>query len=280
MKRFFSIIACFFVGLQLWAQQPGAPGAAAALMKGLIIQPSMIDFTLSANETGSKKINIMNNTPQTVQLRMYLNDWERDSSGKHAYYNPGTRPYSCAPWIKLEKDFVEVPPGGQLPVEITLRMPESAELTREMKWAMLFVEVVKERKVQTDSSLVSTINPTFRMGVHIYETPASVQRREMKMLSFKRTSPVADTNIVYTVAVKNEGEVQLRCQSSLELTNLTTGVKTKLGPGLVPLFPGQKRNIQYVIPTNLAKGKYSLLAVVDAGDDLPIEAAQGELELK
>lgn len=281
MKRLFLIAFCFTAfASAAWSQQPGSPGAAAALMKGLIIQPSMLDFALSANETGSKKITIMNNTPATIQLRMYLNDWERDSVGKHAYYTAGSRPYSCAPWVKLEKDFIEVPPGAQLPFEVTLRMPESADMTKDMKWAMLFVEVVKERKVQTDSSLQSQINPVYRMGVHIYETPATVQRRELKMVGFTRTSPLTDTSVIYTVAVKNEGDVQLRCQSSLEITNLTTGVKTKLGPGLIPLFPGQKRNISYELPRSLPKGKYSLLAVVDGGDDLPIEAAQGEVELK
>lgn len=277
MKRIALVTTCLLITVLVAKSQDRN---ATALMKGLIVQPSMVDFTLSANEMGTKKITIMNNTPQAIQLRMYLADWQRDSLGKHTYYGPNTQPYSCTRWIKLEKDFMEVPAGASIPFEVTMRVPDSADFNKDMKWSMLFVEVVKERKVNPDTAVVSQVNPIFRMGVHIYETPPTVKRKEMRMTSFERVPGFIDSSIVYNVAVKNEGDVQLKLKSSLEITNLTTGEKTKLGPNPVPLFPAQKRYISFRIPRELPKGKYSLLAVLDGGDDMPIEAAQGEMELK
>ncbi|HEX2629277.1 MAG TPA: hypothetical protein VHM26_09700, partial [Chitinophagaceae bacterium] len=95
MKRIALITTCFLITALVSHSQDRN---ATALMKGLIVQPSMVDFTLSANEMASKKITIMNNTAQTIQLRMYLADWQRDSVGKHTYYGPNTQPYSCTRW--------------------------------------------------------------------------------------------------------------------------------------------------------------------------------------
>jgi hypothetical protein len=66
----------------------------------------------------------------------------------------------------------------------------------------------------------------------------------------------------------------------VEFTNLATGQKTKLPHYDFPMFPGHTRHVYFKIPADLPKGKYSILGVLDAGEDLPLEAVQKEIELK
>ena len=68
---------------------------------------------------------------------------------------------------------------------------------------------------------------------------------------------------------------------SIELSSAETGAKTALGPKLIPLFPQQDRYVDFTLPADLAKGKYTALAVIDAeDDDVPVEASQKEIIVK
>ena len=45
-------------------------------------------------------------------------------------------------------------------------------------------------------------------------------------------------------------------------------------------MPGQKRRVDLKIPGDMPKGKYQVVAMVDAGDDdVPLAAAQKEIEI-
>ena len=247
--------------------------------KGIFVLPAIIDFNLATSQVGNKTLTIQNRTDAGVQLRVYLSDWKRDSLGKHQYSESGTLANSCAQWINIDKTFIEVPSGATIPLNVTLKIPDSATSVKEMKWAMVFIEVVTEKKAMQDTGVSTAVLPIFRMGVHVYQTPPNLGKKELKMLSFDKVFQSSDST-VYSINCENVGDVHVRVKSSLELTNLTDGTKTKLGPDPVSIFPGARRRIYYKLPATLPKGKYSLLAVLDGGDDMPVEAAQTEIEIK
>ena len=109
------------------------------------------------------------------------------------------------------------------------------------------------------------------MGVHIYQTPPVVSRKEVKLLSF---APLNNMTGTYRLVCENTGDVQVNCISYFELANLAGGNRIRIPAREIPMFPGQKRHIDLEVPAFVPNGKYTLTGVVDAGADVPLEAAQ------
>ena len=246
--------------------------------KGILVKPVTMDFNLSRNKTESKPLYIINNLSEKKQFVLYLNDWIRDSAGKHAYYDPNTLGRSCASWVKLDKEFVELEPGETVQVNIKMQVPDNEEAVNQMRWTMLFVETTQEKKMPNADGLMTTVNARMRIGVHLYETPPELKNKDVKMLSFDPL--VNNDTTIYRIGCQNTGEIQLVCKSYIELFSQSNGKKTQLTPVEFPMFPGQKRYISFMLPPELPKGKYTIVGAVDGGNDLPLEAAQSVIEIK
>lgn len=241
--------------------------------KGTIsVQPMRNDFRLKAGESQEVKIFISNRMEKKMQFNIYLSDWRRDTIGMHAYSKPGTEPQSCAKWITLDKTFLEVDTASYGIISLKLQIPDSAVAVEEMKWAMLFVETIRESKAPvTTGKMKSEIVPNTRFGIHIYQTPPTILQKELKLHSFASLENKPD---VFRLVCENTGKVQLNCKSYIELSSITDTKKITGITQEVPLFPGQKRFIDYTIPANTPKGKYTMVGIVDPGVGMDIEAAQ------
>jgi hypothetical protein len=246
---------------------------------GMDIQPSVFQFNAGRGERVVQNISISNSQSVPVQLKFYLSDWRRDTSGGHQYFVPGTLPTSCAQWIKLSRTFVEVPAKGAVKFDVTLEMPDSAKAVEVMRWAMLFVEFVEETKAPQigGKEIASNLVRKQRIGLHMYQIPPGMNEKELKMLSFE---PVATKKNVYRIACQNTGDLQIVAKPYLELTSLEEGAKpVKIESAEFPMFPGQRRVVDITIPQETPKGKYNVIAAIDGGEDIPIEAAQSEISI-
>ena len=243
----------------------------------LALVPAIANFKLDRGQTQTQTINVVNTLRLPYRLRVYMEDWIRDSTGDHRYMPAGTSPQSCARWVTLDKTYLEVQPGETGSVNVTMIIPDSAEAVTEMKWAMVFIETVQEKAAPMKSEKLQTrVLSSFRLGAHVYQTPPSAEfNKELKMLSFAHLK-----DREYRVMFKNTGGTQLKCLAKLELVN-EDGVKIDMKPKEVSLFPKQVRYLDFQIPDSMAKGKYSAIALLDAGDDeVPLEAAQLEITIE
>lgn len=270
MKKINAFIICLLSAGLLYAQ---VDMNAEITPKGTIsAQPMRNDFRLRAGESQEVKILISNRMEKKMQFNVYLSDWRRDTMGMHVYSAPGTESQSCARWITLDKTFLEVDTASYGVVSLKLQIPDSVDAVKEMKWAMLFVETIRESKAPvTTGKMKSEIVPNTRFGIHIYQTPPSVLQKEIKLYSFENLENKPD---VFRLVCENTGKVQLNCKSYIELSSLSDSKKVTGVPMEVPLFPGQKRYIDYTIPANTPKGKYTMVSVLDPGAGMDIEAAQ------
>jgi hypothetical protein len=236
------------------------------------VQPMKNNFALKAGESQEVKIFISNKMGARLQFNVYLGDWRRDTLGTHVYTAPGSQPHSCAGWITFDKKFIEVDSGAVGIITVKLQVPETAEAVAEMKWAMLFIESIRESKAPAETKVMRTeILPSTRFGVHIYQTPPSITKKELKLSAF---AGLASREGVFRVTCENTGQVQLNCKSYIELSSLADGKKITCSPIEVPLFPGQIRYVDFTLPEETKKGRYTLVGIVDPGDEMDIEAAQ------
>jgi len=245
--------------------------------QNLGVYPTELNFALTKGQSETQTVTMTNGSKKKVQFRLYLGDWLRDTLGEHSYFKADTLKRSCSKWVTINKNFIELEPGQTQQVTVKLQAPDNDEAFTEMKWSMLFVETVEEKVANDATKKQATINNLLRIAIHIYQTPPTLTNRQVKVESFKR-SP--DNSNTYRLECFNVGNVMIQCKSYLELSSLADGKKTKMDPVEFPMFPEQKRFVVFRMPVNLPKGKYSALAVVDLGEDIPLEAMEGEVEIK
>jgi P pilus assembly chaperone PapD len=238
------------------------------------IQPGTISYN---GRSQTQSVKISNASDKKLSFQVYVGDWLRDSAGGHAYYRPDTLKRSCAAWVSVSRNFVEVLPGQTEEVLVTLNGPNNEALYKEMKWAMLFVQTVQEQEAaKANKEVKAQIRETVRVGVHLYQTPTNLMKSAAQALNLR---PAKEKN-TYEFAVANTGEVQLQCKATLTLTNTSTGEEIKLDRVEFPIFPEGKRVIRFPLPEKIAKGKYSALAILDIGEDSELQAIEKTIEIK
>ncbi len=170
------------------------------------VQPMKNDFHLRAGESGDIQIYISNKMGTKMQFNVYLGDWRRDTAGAHVYSAPGSEDRSCAAWLTFDKTFIEVDSGSIGIIHVKMQVPETPEAATEMKWAMLFVETIRESKAPVVTKEMRTeIIPSTRFGIHIYQTPPAVNQKELKLTSFIN---VTGKENVFRIVCENTGKVQ------------------------------------------------------------------------
>lgn len=247
-----------------------------AKAQNLGVYPTTLDFRLSGGQSEAQVINLSNGSASKVQFRIYLNDWVRDSTGGHIYFEPASLGRSCAKWMTIDKNFVELQPGESTQLTAQMLVPSTPEATAEMKWAMLFIETVEENVSRNDKNAQATVKNLIRVGVHVYQTPPNVTEKGIKVLDLKPNPEIANA---YDLVCKNTGDVMIECKAHLELA-AANGEQTKLDFIEFPMFPEQVRLVTFELPKNLPEGKYSALGILDAGEDLSLEAIESNIEVK
>lgn len=244
--------------------------------QNLGVYPTTLDFRLASGQSEAQVINLSNGSGNKVQFRIYLNDWVRDSTGGHIYYEPASIPRSCARWLSIDKNFIELQPGESTQLTVQMLVPSTPDASEEMKWSMLFIETVEENVSRNDKNAQATVKNLIRVGVHIYQTPPNAMEKSIKVLDLKPNREIANA---YDLYCKNTGEVMIECKAHLELA-AANGEQTKLDFIEFPMFPDQVRLVTFELPKNLPEGKYNVLGILDAGEDLSLEAIESTVEVK
>ncbi len=244
--------------------------------QNLGVYPTTLEYNLAGGQSEAQVINLSNNSGDKVQFRIYLNDWIRDSTGGHVYYEPATIEHSCAGWVNIDKNFIELQPGESTTLTVQMAVPTTPEASSMMTWAMLFIETIEENTSRNDENAQATVRNLLRVGVHIYETPPGLTEKTIAVLDLK---PNPEIEYAYDLICKNTGEIMIESKAYLELAG-TDGEQTKLDYIEFPMFPGQIRNVTFELPKNLTDGTYNVLGVLDAGEDIPLEAIESTITIK
>lgn len=239
------------------------------------VNPSTLTFNLAPGTSEIKYVSVRNITNKRHTFQLTLADWYRDSLGNHVYLKPGALKQSCASWVKLGVNVIELDPDQVVDVPVTLDIPADSK-EDGMRWAMLFIQnyLSEDTTVQKTAKITTTIREIFRVGLHIYQTPPNVSAKSALAVSLNQDKKNPDT---YFFEMKNTGPTMLSCYAHMELTNIENGQVFKLEVQDFPVFPGGKRLVEFKLPPTLPKGKYSALTILDYGENSPLEAIESTI---
>lgn len=247
------------------------------------IAPSILRFNLDKGGNDSRVVKITNRSAIRQSMQTSIGDWYRDSLGNHVYLKPGEMgDRSNAAYVSITPSFIEIEPNETAEVLVSIQLPTADSVPTQMTWSMLFVQGTVEKTVPfvPENQLATQIRESYRFGVHIYNTPSVSNEAKAMLEDFFIVPPTGtDTIPKYMLRSKNIGDVILKCKSYLEITNLSTGETVNIDPDEFTVFPNESKTSVFTLPDNVSKGEFSILGILDYGDQYPLEAIEKTIKI-
>lgn len=203
---------------------------------------------------------VSNDEDKRVTATVFLVDWENtaEPEGVTLFFPPGTIARSCAPWIDHEPQALDLLPGEEQELRLTIDVPQGAAGTY---WAALIIDTGLEARETTEGR----IQVRRQFCIRIYQTsrPAAI-KGEVSSLEVKGLNPLG-----VALEFRNTGEVLLDNVHGAVMLKDRSGVtveEIRVSPFRV--LPGYGAHVVVHSQWGLQRpGVYLLLAVLDFGAD-------------
>lgn len=245
---------------------------------GVAVSPSRLNFNLRQGKSAQKTIKVTNDTDKTNKFKVSVNDFDMNEQGRSTFVPSGEGKYGLSKWMSISPTFFELKPGEVQEITISVQIPNSEE-GQKAAWSAVMIEQAEEKKVldpgnNGGNTIAFGITPTFAFGVWVYQNPPNVTVNKVEITDYQHF--VKDGKESLIIKAENKGTGISFCTSYIELTNLNTGEQRKLLVKKFTILPEYFREFKFELPADLAKGKYSAVAVLDYGSAEEIEAAELE----
>jgi hypothetical protein len=265
-SRLFSLTALLPIALSLSAQD-------------FEVAPVRLDFAAEPGENQTKTINVKNHSNRKASFVVVINDFLPSSDGSRKSMPPNTTRRTAANWININPSFFELNPGEQIPIQITMLVPGDEY---GAAWCMLYIQPTTEQTAwSVDKALGAGVTVSGRIGVLVYQSPASNSNHSIKVTAFTETTISTDTDRKFLATIDNLGDKVSPCKVLLIASNIETAEEKQFAPINVETFPKMTRNVELELPANsLPAGKYAIAVVVDYGPRYSLEGAQLVIDVK
>ncbi len=245
---------------------------------GFQVQPSKLYFNEQNGALTPARIFVKNPSQVRMVVRASCADWRRDSVGNKQYFPPGELPTSCCPYLLVQPETVELQPGEEKEMIVTLQPTQSP--ATDLRHAML--TQANEHELAAAQKVTASVIFRIQLGVHLYHIPATAKNRSLvidTLLLPRAEKTPADADRQVRIRVANSGDLNAESTLRVELTNLQTAQETKLEPIGINTLPNDRIWVNAGIKEKLPKGRYLIVAILDSGPDIPLQVAELEADL-
>lgn len=248
---------------------------------GVSVSPSHFHFRQERGDVKTYDITIKNSTSTTKEFNINIYDFEMNRNGKSNFIPAGTGKFSLAKWLNISPTFVMLKPFENKKVKVTVSVPTN-DTGKKAAWSILMIEqqAPREKLLNTkkDGNTVAMgVIPTFAFGVFAYQNPPNVTDNKVEFTNFQLKD--TDKSKYLRIEVQNQGDGIAYCTAYIDLTNLDTGEQQRLKMKNFTIVPELIRDFNFFLPTNLPKGKYLAVGVLDYESSEEIQAAKMEFEI-
>lgn len=242
------------------------------------VSPTRLYYKVSPGGYSSQKLRVHNNGSKKETFTVnFVNFSSPGNKGKSTIDTTTNSKHGMADWLTASPSFFEVAPGETKDVEILLQLPNTPD-ANTVRWAAASVKLARENTGATEKGENVTgmaIIPTFSFIIHLFQTPPNVTFKEVVIEKLFVDSTAGNDSLkIIKLESRNTGDAIVDCAPYLDMINLKTGEKHKVKGTGFTMLPGGIREISIALPTDLPKGEYNILAVVDYGSETDIAAKE------
>jgi hypothetical protein len=235
--------------------------------------------TLQPGEKFEGKVTLENTGETSWQVTIYKTDYLFYSDGSNIYGEPGRITHSNASWLSVSPNRITIPPKEMASVYYTIEVPLQPDLIGTY-WSMLMIEPTSEtgpENIQDETGKVKLgVKTVVRYGVQIVTNIGDTGARKIKFLDKKLSNQ--DGKRTLQMDIENIGERWLRPTLWVELYDKGGKNIGRFGNRQMRIYPGC--SVRHRIDlSDVPKGKYKALVVVDNGDEY-VFGAQYDLEIE
>lgn len=229
------------------------------------VEPARIELPIPQGRQKGKMVNIDNSkSDEPLHLKIYVQDVIFLPDGTNDFPPAGSTQWSCAHWLKVTPEEIDIPAGKIGGVRVNISVPSNA---RGGYYAMVFFE-------SGPTYIERGLGINFRVGVLVDVTIPNTEVRKAKLANLS----LLNSNKI-EVGIFNEGNVLIRPKGKIKIMD-SQGKKTRqldFNRQRLGVLPKTLRKFYLELEKPLAKGQYRLKAEVDYGTryllvgELPIE---------
>jgi len=241
------------------------------------VAPIKLNFRANPGETETKTITVKNHANQKMGFSITLRDYLIYKHGETKILPSESTKNSIAKWLTINPSYVELNPNDEQTVQVTMQAPNDDYTS---KWGILSVNTAKEQTAYSaDQELQTGVNILGRIDVYITYTPESGQStrviiNNLREVTQQQEEVEEDNKRNFAVNIDNVGNKIKDCKVYLIASNLNTAYEKKFKPITITTYPQSSRTIELPVSNNLPKGKYSLAAILDYGNNESLEGTQ------
>lgn len=257
------------VTLALAASLAAGPAAAAVQL----VSPAVQSFTVAPGGSYEGLLLLANPGPEPASVRLYLNDYRYDASGRSYYEEPGTHPRSNAPWITLGGAVVTLQPQEERSIPFRIQIPGHETLAGTY-WSVILVEPLPPDAPETPRPPGQQEDETYRLGLRTMVRYAVLMvtqvgesgQPEPSLSEARLTLNEAGNGHRFEVELANGGDRWFLPTVWMELYDQTGQQVGRFEGGQRRLLPGTSVR-QTIDLGSLAVGEYVAILVLDGGGD-------------
>lgn len=267
MKIKFLLVLAVVFGLGVWLSFSNISYAISS--GGLGIYPNQSEwnlkddsskswfiYTLDPGEIKQSKVDIKNESDQSILLTIYPVDAVTTKDGSFAPQSEDSIKKNVGSWITLPITELSLKPHEIKTVDYTITVPQNVDIGDHM--GAIIIQAKNTDKTKTGTSM-QVIN---RLGARIYITIPGERIEKLAIESFN--SNTENGKIIFQLTLVNEGNVRIAPKGKIEIKDESGTVVDTIDLAQREIFPRDK----IVLPTKWDKtleGKFTVLATVDYG---------------
>lgn len=244
---------------------------------GISVTPGRLYYKLGLGESSSQVIKLMNPNDKELEIGVSFSDWNYENSGANHILESNSLPNSCVNWIQvLPSSYFVIQPGETKEIEILFKVPTDADTDIPVHNAMVFFTQLNPGQAKDDNG--AAIQVTVRMGVKIYHSFSQKTEPVIEIADFKNYVATDKTKCI-KLQIANNSPIWADGKVKWELFNNNTGKKSSLNETDFFTLPNDLRELNFQLPKDLDKGKYTISAQLSFGETDVIKVAELEFEI-
>ena len=215
------------------------------------VEPSRIELSVPAGKQRGKTVRVSSRSDRPVHLKMYVQDVVFLPDGTSDFPAPGSTAWSCAKWITIIPDELDIPPGKTQEVRVSVAVPPE---TRGGSYAMVFFE-------SGPSYTEKGLGVNFRIGALTQVTVPNTEVYQAKLADLS-----VDSSRDVRVELFNEGNALIRPNGQLKVFDARNKKVWQQAFNIdrLGVLPKSPRSFHTTLGP-LPKGSYRLKVEIDYG---------------